>query len=164
MLSNVTALKKAAFTFGALTLPSNTPLAAQDSLVESRFSTAPRIAVADFNRDGKMDFVVPGGSISAPDAVVVMLRDGPACDANGAMLPLTRFVCRRFQRRRQSGHPVLLDGSRGNESDHTLPDVSRRRPRSLYGVAGYHRTTVAWLVRAGRPEPGRPPGSSPATT
>jgi hypothetical protein len=104
VLSNVTAVKKAAFTFNALTLPSATPLAALDGLGDSRFSTVPRIAVADFNRDGKMDFVVPGGSISAPDGVVVMLRDGPVVTLRGPF-PLTRFVVSDFN---GDGNPDIL--------------------------------------------------------
>ena len=65
VLSNVTAFQKAAFTFGTLTLPSVRPLGAEGSFSDSRFSPTPQIAVADFNRDGKLDIVVPGAPIPA---------------------------------------------------------------------------------------------------
>jgi hypothetical protein len=146
VLSNVTALKKAAFTFGALTLPSNAPLAALDGRGDSRFSTVPRIAVADFNRDGKMDFVVPGGSISAPDAVVVMLRDGPAVTLRGP-LPLTRFVVADFN---GDGNPDILyystDPAATNETTRFLTYLGDGRGHFTASPITTEPQSLGWCV------------------
>ena len=155
VLSNVTALRKAAFTFGALTLPSGTPLAALDRLADSRFSTVPRIAVADFNRDGKMDFVVPGGSIAAPDAVVVMLRDGPTVTLRGPT-PLTRFVVADFN---GDGNPDILYYS----TDPAATDQTTRFLTYLGDGRGHFATSpittephsLAWCVSGDMNRDGR---------
>src|SRR5207237_1045046 len=94
VLSNVTLFQKAAFTFSALTLPSNTVLGVQDT-GDSRFSPVHQIAVADFNRDGKLDFALPGGPTSSPSEVVIMMRDGPTMTLAG-LTPLTRFLVDDF--------------------------------------------------------------------
>ena len=66
VLSNVTPLVRAAYTFGERTL-----------------AAAPRAAglgldAADFNGDGKLDVVTSAGSPFSPDGVMVLLTDGPA--------------------------------------------------------------------------------------
>jgi FG-GAP-like repeat len=104
VLSNDTVFERAAFTFGALTVPSDRPLGAEDNLSDSRFSPTPQIAVADFNRDGKLDFVVPGAPISGPSEVIVMLRDGPSVSLPGPT-PLTGFIVDDFN---ADGNPDVL--------------------------------------------------------
>ncbi len=156
VLSNVTALKKAAFTFNALTLASDTPLAALDSLGDSRFSTVPRIAVADFNRDGKMDVAVPGGSLAAPDAVVVMLRDGPTVTLRGP-IPLTRFVVGDFN---SDGNPDILYYSTGaagtDQTTRFLTYLGDGRGHFTASPITTEPQSLAWCVPGDMNRDGRP--------
>ena len=94
VLSNVTSFKQAAFSFGALTLPSAVALGTE-STDDSRFAPFPRIAIADFNRDGKPDFAMPGDVLAGAAQVVVLLRDGPTLTLPGPA-PLTGFLVDDF--------------------------------------------------------------------
>jgi hypothetical protein len=104
LLSNATAFKSAAFSFKALTVPSGVTLGSQET-IDSRLSNAvPQLAAADFNRDGKIDFVAPGAPVSHPTSVVVMLRDGPTVTLTGPA-PLAGFVVDDFN---GDGNPDVL--------------------------------------------------------
>jgi FG-GAP-like repeat/Bacterial Ig domain len=92
VLSNATAFEKAAFTFGALTLPSDTVLHDTDRIPSFRQAG---FAAADFNRDGKLDLVIAGGASPDTATVVVMLRDGPSVTLAGPT-PLTGFLVADF--------------------------------------------------------------------
>jgi hypothetical protein len=93
VLSNVTPFKPAGFSFNALALPAN--LLTQKT-IGSRFSNAvPHLAVGDFNRDGRTDFVAPGDPTAGSAGVVVMLRDGPAVTLAGPE-PLAGFLVDDF--------------------------------------------------------------------
>jgi hypothetical protein len=95
VLSNVTALKKAAFSFSAVTRPTSALLAAEDTFFNPRSSPLPRIATADFDRDGKADIVVPGGTTSIANELIVMFGNGSTSRLGGPS-PLTRFLVDDF--------------------------------------------------------------------
>jgi hypothetical protein len=69
VLSNATPLLRAAYTFGRLTLPAGADL----SRYREGLSAGASLGVADFNRDGKLDFVK---HIAGSNAVAAVLRDG----------------------------------------------------------------------------------------
>jgi hypothetical protein len=76
VLSNTTALRRAAYTFGRLTLPAGADL----SRYREGLSAGASLGVADFNRDGTLDFVK---HIAGANAVAVVLRDGNTIALNG---------------------------------------------------------------------------------
>ena len=156
VLSNVTAFKKAAFTFGTLTLPSDRPLGAEDSLSDSRFSPTPQIAVADFNRDGKLDFVLPGAPISGPSEVIVMLRDGPTVTLPGPT-PLTRFLVDDFN---GDGNPDVLyystDPSATDQVTRFLTYLGDGRGHFTASPTTVEPHSLAWCVSGDLNRDGRP--------
>ena len=95
VLSNVTGFTRAAFSFDALTIPAHSPLG-QPPASNGRFpSNPPRLEVADFNRDGRIDFAATGGPADDPASVAVMLRDGPTVTLGGPH-PLNGFLVDDF--------------------------------------------------------------------
>jgi hypothetical protein len=156
VLSNVTAFQKAAFTFGALTLPSDRPLGAEDSSSDSRYSPAPQIAVADFNRDGTLDIVVPGAPISGSSEVVVMLRDGPTVSLRGPT-PLTRFLVDDFN---GDGNPDVLyystDPSGTDQVTRFLTYLGDGRGHFTASPTTVEPHSLAWCVAGNLSRDGRP--------
>jgi hypothetical protein len=99
VLANITPFKRAAYTFSALTLPS-------DMLLDGgeRFRPGTRFTTADFNRDGRLDFLVSGGGTSDAAGVVVVLRDGRSVALRGPT-PLTGSLVDDFN---ADGHADVL--------------------------------------------------------
>ena len=107
-----------------------------------------QIAAADFNRDGQIDFVVPGGSTTSSNAALVLLRDGPVVTLSGPA-PLTRFLVADFN---GDGNPDVLyyfERFRRTAARDSLRRLPRGWPWSFHGIGGDSRGERAAMVRAG---------------